>query len=62
MILFTELYQLVNQLKTLDFVGDYSMHVEHKEHLVDVHDKSLSVLLFSPPKNKNKSFVLLNQE
>lgn len=38
MILFTELSQLMHQLKTLDFVKGYLMHVDHKETLLDVHD------------------------
>ncbi len=36
------------QLKTLDFVEDYLMHVDHKENLVDVHDIFPSVPLLFP--------------
>ena len=37
-IVFTELYQLMHLLKTLRFVKDYLMHVDHKDNRLDVHD------------------------
>lgn len=45
------------RLKIWDFVRDYLQHVEHKEHLFDVHDRSLFVLLPYPSKNEKKDFI-----